>query len=520
MSVTPISPAETGLRNKELAEVQAVLAALSRSPLVARLLSYICQKYFDGEAGRLNELRIAMDVFGRTENFDRHQDSIARVEAHRLRKRLKQYYETDGKDHRVRIELPAGSYIPVFRHVNEVLNAPVAAGVNGNGAEAALPETPSEVKARPTPGRRAQRYAAAGVGATLAILGLVWAARKDTSGTAPSSGKPAGVVSLVPAASEPSGVVRFLCGYSGPPHIGRLGDVWGADRYFSGGGPWATHRGYIRRANDPFIFQSIRTGEFSYDIPVYPGIYELHLYFVETEYGEDLGGGENTRTMQIVLNGAMLFQSFDPLSDAGGPRIADERVFKDVEPASNGKVHIAFRSQRGQPMISAIGLLPGIRHKQLPVRLVTQVNSYTDRAGHVWAPDNYYLGGQFFTDKPPVGGTQDPLMFTSERAGNFSYAIPVDVNGTYGVKLYFAETYFGPEASGVGGVGSRVFNVTTDGMTLLDHFDIFKEAGSLRAIEKNFHGLKPNPAGKLMLNFEPVANYASIFAIEVQDETR
>jgi hypothetical protein len=110
-------------------------------------------------------------------------------------------------------------------------------------------------------------------------------------------------------------------------------------------------------------------------------------------------------------------------------------------------------------------------------------------------------------------------MFTSERAGNFSYAIPVDVKGSYGVKLYFAETYFGPAAPGMGGVGSRIFNVTSDGVTLLDHFDIFKEAGSLHPLVKTFHKLKPSPAGKLMLRFEPVANYASVFAIEVVDES-
>src|ERR1700685_15110 len=158
-------------------------------------------------------------------------------------------------------------------------------------------------------------------------------------------------------------------------------------------------------------------------------------------------------------------------------------------------------------MISAIELIRGTPHRQLPIRLVAQVNSYTDHVGQIWAPDNYYLGGVFYSDTPAVSGTLDPMMFESERAGNFSYAIPVDANGTYGAKLYFAETYFGPEASGVGGVADRLFNVPSDGVRLLDHFDILKEAGSLRAVEKTFHGLKPTPAGKLMLNFEPVTNY-------------
>lgn len=504
------------MREKEQAEVQAVLAALPRSPLMSRLFSYICQKYFEGETSQLNELRIAREVFGRDEHFDRSQDSIARVEAHRLRKRLKQYYETEGSRHAVRIELPAGSYAPVFHHV------PDASEAQPGGAELQKNSKQQDTVTPPPPavqqGSRLRRYGGAAAVVLLIVLCITMLPRH--------TGAPAHIRSVAAAASSAplltgtkGGPVLILCGYDGLPHIGRLGKVWTADRFYTGGGPWITRHGFLRRTNDAFLFQNTRTGEFSYDIPAPAGTYELHLYFVETEYGEELGGGENSRTMHIVLNGATLFEAFDPLADAGGPRIADERVLKGVEPAADGKVHLRFESRRGQPILNAIELLPGAAHKQLPVRLLTQANSYTDHAGQVWAPDNYYLGGQVFTDKPPVSGSPDPLMFTSERAGNFSYAIPVDVHGRYGVTLYFAETYFGPEASGVGGVGSRIFNVTSDGVTLLDHLDIFKEAGSLHPLVKTFHNLKPSPTGKLMLNFEPVSNYASVFAIEVVDES-
>jgi TolB-like protein/Tfp pilus assembly protein PilF len=50
-------------------------------------------------------------------DFDPQQDAIVRVQAHEIRRALKEYYETDGKDDRVRIELPAGSYVPVFSRV-------------------------------------------------------------------------------------------------------------------------------------------------------------------------------------------------------------------------------------------------------------------------------------------------------------------------------------------------------------------------------------------------------------------
>jgi hypothetical protein len=49
--------------------------------------------------------------------------------------------------------------------------------------------------------------------------------------------------------------------------------------------------------------------------------------------------------------------------------------------------------------------------------------------------------------------------------------------------------------------------------------DIVKEAGSGRALIKVFHGLRPNAQGKLILSFVPDVNYASVDAVEVEQET-
>jgi hypothetical protein len=88
------------------------------------------------------------------------------------------------------------------------------------------------------------------------------------------------------------------------------------------------------------------------------------------------------------------------------------------------------------------------------------------------------------------------------------------------VTLYFSERYFGPQNPGHGGVGNRVFNVFCNGKTLLDNLDIFKEAGGAnRALTLTFHGLQPNAQGKLIIQFEPVMNYALVDAIEVADDS-
>ena len=58
-------------------------------------------------------------------------------------------------------------------------------------------------------------------------------------------------------------------------------------------------------------------------------------------------------------------------------------------------------------------------------------------------------------------------------------------------------------------------------MALLRNFDFFKEAGGAnRAVEKTFHALPASAAGKLVLTFVPIKNYACVNAIEVVDETK
>ena len=67
-----------------------------------------------GEAGRLKEYWIGTAVFHRKESFDPAEDSIVRVQARKLRKRLELYYATEGTRDAVRIVYVPGSYIPRF----------------------------------------------------------------------------------------------------------------------------------------------------------------------------------------------------------------------------------------------------------------------------------------------------------------------------------------------------------------------------------------------------------------------
>src|ERR1051326_2439635 len=101
---------------KERHELEAVLASgiFNRAPNLAHVLTYVCEKYFDGSAEQIKEYNIAVEALGRPAQFDQKRDSIVRVEAHRLRKRLREYYEAEGAGHAVRIEIPSGQYAPKF----------------------------------------------------------------------------------------------------------------------------------------------------------------------------------------------------------------------------------------------------------------------------------------------------------------------------------------------------------------------------------------------------------------------
>src|SRR5512134_1306998 len=84
-------------------EVDALLAShlFDRAPNMGVLLRYVCNKALEGRAQEIKEYNIAVEALGRPPDFDKRRDSIVRVEAHRLRKRLKQYYQHEGASHEV-----------------------------------------------------------------------------------------------------------------------------------------------------------------------------------------------------------------------------------------------------------------------------------------------------------------------------------------------------------------------------------------------------------------------------------
>jgi hypothetical protein len=266
------------------------------------------------------------------------------------------------------------------------------------------------------------------------------------------------------------------------------------------------------------LYLTGRTGVFSYKIPLAPGTYELRLHFAETTYSpaSSLGGGENSRVFDVQLNGKPLLQQFDIVSDAGA-NTADVRVFRDVSPSNDGYLHVDFSGSLGLPIINAIEIVPGLPHRLRPIRMVAQNSFFVDAAGNLWMPDTYYSSGQLASDQVAIRGTSEPGLYSGERYGNFNYALPVD-KGSYTLTLYFSEKYWG-SLSKTSGVGRRIFDVFCNGVALTRNLDIAEAAGSGRALIKTYYGLRPNAQGKLIVSFVPDVNYASVDAVEVEEQT-
>ena len=484
-------------------ELQAVLDSpqFLHAPSLGHLLSHLCEKRFSGDTSQVKEYSIGVEVFHRGEDFDQEADSIVRVGVNRLRKRLAEYYAGEGASHRIQITIPVGQYVPEFRAAPEA-------------DFAAAPAAPTEPK---------MRHWGVWVGAILVVLILVPAAfwfggRRPERMPVSSARQPQANSADLLVGLPPGDEVRILAG-SARSLVDHAGKLWSADTNFSGGAAVRNEARRIARTQDPAFYRTSRVGQFRYDIPLKPGVYELRLHFAETIYGaENTGvGGEGSRLLTVRANGKPLLEHFDVFADAGGGDIADVRVFPDVQRASDGKLHLEFAGEAGgEATVSAVEILPGVPGRMRPVRVLARQTPYYSNDSQWWSPDNYFEGGQLATYAEPVSGTDDAEMYETERWGNFSYAIPASP-GRYTLVLHFAARHHGWDQppGGAAQPVEHVFNVFCNGRAILANFDLAREAQHGDVVVRRVAGVTPNAQGKILLAFVPVRGYATVTAIEV-----
>ena len=115
---------------------------ISRSPQLADLLRYVVEKTLSGDEASIKAYSIAVDVFGRSTDFDPQSDPIVRVQARRLRTLLEQFYASGSSESGVEVRLPLGRYVPEFVRVEPV--APAAHALpNAAAVAASAPPRPA-----------------------------------------------------------------------------------------------------------------------------------------------------------------------------------------------------------------------------------------------------------------------------------------------------------------------------------------------------------------------------------------
>ena len=507
----------------EQAEVDAVLSSgvLGRRNNLVRLLSFVCEKYFDGSVGEIKEYSIAVHALGRPESFDPQVDTIVRVSAHGLRKRLEEYYRGPGADHQVQISLPPGHYVPKFAHRLKLQDAPNGDASRENGGSKPTNRAPVLQSAAPkvAPEEHANRdyttlKSRFGMvkGAVIVLLSasvvLVFAWRRSGHIRA-EEGKAAEPLTSHTSLTLAGATLHALAASNITPYVDRSGSTWESDSHCSGGSSFSVTGHSILGTEDPQLFLSGRRGTFSCKYPVSPGTYEVHLLFAETA-----GLQENSRNIGFSINGAPGF-ALDVVDDAGGDDIATTKVITDVVPENDGTIHLDFTTP--EAFLNAVEILPGTPHRMLPVRIVVGYTPYRDAAGNEWVPDRYFLGGRVSSFAADLSKLPDGRLYEWHRFGHFHYVVPVAPGGKYTLRLHFMEHWFGVQNGGIGGVGSRVFDVSCNGAMLLRGFDIFREAG-IAPLVKSFSHIEPTPQGKIEIYFTPAVNYPSISAIEVIPE--
>jgi len=142
---------------------------------------------------------------------------------------------------------------------------------------------------------------------------------------------------------------------------------------------------------------------------------------------------------------------------------------------------------------------------QLPLRVNAGGGAVVDARGQTWLEDSYYSGGFTYAAPNAIAGTGTPALYQTERAGLFSYQIPLPP-GRYQVTLHFAEIYYKNQ-------GKRVFSVNAEGVPSVVALDIVAAAGPNAANAASFEVEVSD--GVLSLDFVPMVENPKLSALEV-----
>jgi hypothetical protein len=152
-----------------------------RAERLRELLLYIATQSIKAGVTVIPEQEIGEAVFGRSDDYDTSLDNIVRVNASELRKRLEHYFEYEGSQETLIVEIPRGAYIPVFyrrllpgdEELLESEDSPDAGEVSASAADAIDPEEMMEEEVSPKKRRLVFRLGFWSITAIAVLLGCI-----------------------------------------------------------------------------------------------------------------------------------------------------------------------------------------------------------------------------------------------------------------------------------------------------------------------------------------------------------
>lgn len=315
------------------------------------------------------------------------------------------------------------------------------------------------------------------------------------------------------AASEPTtAVVRVNCG-APEQAVDHQGNCWSADRFFSGGEGFAS-TGVPPVAADEELYVCWRAGdEFTYSIPVAPGLYALRLKFAECEHEWSF-----LRPFDLDINGRSVLRNFDVCWIARGPLRTVERVFRYLVPDADGNLVLRFRGgweplpeTKSEAMIQAIEVVP---EDKTALRIDAGATApYIDWNSFVWESDTFCDGDVIQADGPVDQASPalyDQALYQTARTGKIlRYALPASP-GLYTVHLKFAEMWLAE-------IGQRPMHIDINGARFKKNWDPAAAAGRTgMAIDLRAENITPDSDGRIAVVISAAGEHDAIVqALEI-----
>src|ERR1700716_3107674 len=125
-SVSPPLSTDDLLNDERWQLVQRIISSppFQKGTRLRDLLQYVTEQTIRGHAHELTEQHIGNALFHKPSDYSPLEDSSVRVHVRQLRLKLHEYFNEEGRDEPIILEIPRGSYAPIFRAVQKAALVP------------------------------------------------------------------------------------------------------------------------------------------------------------------------------------------------------------------------------------------------------------------------------------------------------------------------------------------------------------------------------------------------------------